>query len=81
MSDAEIKSRFHILHLEVAHGKNEFFFSMIYRFYGVYLGSDRFEIHLHMQRPPLVRDLMAEVEKKTRVTLANQQLLFRGTTI
>ena len=31
-----------------------------------------------MERPPLVRDLMAEVEKKSRVTLANQQLLFRG---
>ena len=44
----------------------------------IWLGSDRFEIHLHMERPPLVRDLMAEVERKSRVTLANQQLLFRG---
>lgn len=31
-----------------------------------------------MERPPLVRDLMVEVEKKSRVTLANQQLLYRG---
>jgi hypothetical protein len=42
------------------------------------IGSDRYEIHLHMQRPPLVRDLMEEVEKKSRVTTANQQLLYRG---
>ena len=43
-------------------------------------GSDRYEIHLHMERPPVVRDLMEELEKKARVTLINQQILFRGTT-
>jgi len=42
------------------------------------IGSDRYDIHLHMERPPLVRDLMVEVEKKSRVTLVNQQLLYRG---
>jgi hypothetical protein len=31
-----------------------------------------------MERPPLVKDLMEEVEKKARVTVMNQQLLFRG---
>lgn len=43
------------------------------------LGSDRFDIHLHLERPPLVSDLMNEVEKKARVTTQNQQLIFRGT--
>ncbi len=42
------------------------------------VGSDRYDIHLHMQRSPLVRDLMEEVEKKSRVTMINQQLLYRG---
>jgi hypothetical protein len=42
------------------------------------IGSDRYEIHLHMERPPLVRDLMEEVENKSRVTTINQQLLYRG---
>lgn len=42
------------------------------------LGSDRYDIHLHMERPPLVQDLMEEVEKKSRVTVINQQLLYRG---
>lgn len=32
-----------------------------------------------MERPPLVKDLMAEVETKSRVTILNQQLLYRGT--
>ena len=31
-----------------------------------------------MERPPLVQDLMEEVEKKARVTIMNQQLLYRG---
>lgn len=31
-----------------------------------------------MERPLLVRDLMEEVEKKARVTLQNQQILYRG---
>ncbi|CAF2507059.1 unnamed protein product [Rotaria sp. Silwood2] len=61
MTSTDIKSRFYILHLEVAHGS-----------------SDRYDIHLHMERPPLVRDLMEEVEKKARVTMMNQQLLYRG---
>ncbi|UJR10134.1 hypothetical protein I4U23_014353 [Adineta vaga] len=60
MSNSEIKSRYHILHVEVQHG------------------SDRFDIHLHLERPPVVRDLMMEVEKKARVTAHNQQLVFRG---
>ncbi|CAF0970952.1 unnamed protein product [Rotaria sp. Silwood1] len=60
MSNTEIKSRFHILHVEVSHG------------------SDRYDIHLHLERPPLVKDLMEEVEKKARVTTVNQQLIFRG---
>ncbi|CAF1216626.1 unnamed protein product [Adineta steineri] len=60
MSNKEIKSRYHILHVEVQHG------------------SDRFDIHLHLERPPIVRDLMDEVEKKARVTAMNQQLIFRG---
>lgn len=42
------------------------------------LGSDRYDIHLHMERSPLVQDLMEEVEKKSRVTVINQQLLYRG---
>jgi hypothetical protein len=44
----------------------------------IILGSDRYDIHLHMQRSPLVKDLMEEVEKKSRVTMINQQLLYRG---
>ncbi|CAF2973982.1 unnamed protein product [Rotaria socialis] len=60
MSNLEIKSRFHILHVEVSHG------------------SDRHDIHIHMERPPLVRDLMEEVENKSHVTMPNQQLIFRG---
>jgi hypothetical protein len=31
-----------------------------------------------MERTPLVKDLMEEVEKKSRVTIVNQQLLYRG---
>jgi len=48
--------------------------------YSIYyhIGSDRYDIHLHMERPPLVRDLMIEVEKKSQVTIVNQQLLYRG---
>ncbi|CAF3888873.1 unnamed protein product [Rotaria sordida] len=60
MTNTDIKSRFYIVHLEVAHG------------------SDRYDIHLHMEHSPLVRDLMEEVEKKARVTMMNQQLLYRG---
>jgi hypothetical protein len=45
------------------------------------LGSDRYDIHLHMERSPLVKDLMEEVEKKARVTTMNQQLIFRGKNI
>ncbi|CAF1206135.1 unnamed protein product [Rotaria sordida] len=60
MSNTEIKSRFHILHVEVSHG------------------ADRHDIHLHMERPPLVKDLMEEVERKARVMTTNQQLIFRG---
>lgn len=41
-------------------------------------GSDRHDIHLHLERPPVVRDLMEELEKKSRVTVPNQQLIFRG---
>ena len=41
-------------------------------------GSDRHDIHLHKERPPVVKDLMEEVEKKARVTEKNQQLIFRG---
>jgi hypothetical protein len=44
----------------------------------IILGSDRYDIHLHMQRSPLVKDLMEEVEKKSRVTIINQQLLYSG---
>ena len=44
----------------------------------MYQGADRYDIHLHLERPPLVRDLMEEVEKKARVTMMNQQLVFRG---
>jgi hypothetical protein len=44
----------------------------------IIIGSDRYDIHLHMERSPLVRDLMGEVEKKSRVTIVNQQLLYRG---
>ena len=77
MSETQIKSRFHILHLEVSHGKikNSMFILIIEC---SIVGSDRYEIHLHMQRSPLVRDLMEEVEKKSRVTMINQQLLYRG---
>ncbi|CAF1007514.1 unnamed protein product [Didymodactylos carnosus] len=41
-------------------------------------GSDRYEINLHMEREPLVYDLQEELEKKARVTVANQKLNFRG---
>jgi hypothetical protein len=41
-------------------------------------GADRYDIHLHNQRPSTVRDLMQELEKKSRVTTGNQQLIFRG---
>jgi hypothetical protein len=34
-----------------------------------------------MERSPLVKDLMEEVEKKARVTTMNQQLIFRGKNI
>ncbi|CAF0739243.1 unnamed protein product [Didymodactylos carnosus] len=45
---------------------------------GVLHGSDRYEVHLHMEREPLVRDLQEELEKKARVMVANQKLMFRG---
>jgi hypothetical protein len=41
-------------------------------------GSDRYDIHLHMERPILVKDLMQELEKKSRVAMTNQQILYRG---
>jgi hypothetical protein len=47
-------------------------------FFHIIKGSDRYDIHLHMERSPLVKDLMEEVEKKARVTTMNQQLLYRG---
>ncbi|CAF1034832.1 unnamed protein product [Rotaria magnacalcarata] len=61
MTNIDIKSRFYLLQLEVAHG------------------SDRYDIHIHMERPPLVLDLMQEIENKARVPIMNQQLLYRGT--
>jgi hypothetical protein len=76
MSNSEIKSRFYILHVEVSHGKIKFLKSN--RKYLSRTGADRYDIHIHLERPPLVRDLMEEVEKKARVTLMNQQLIFRG---
>jgi hypothetical protein len=75
MTNTDIKSRFYILHLEIALGKENFF--RIYFQYNI-IGSDRHDIHLHMERPPLVRDLMEEIEKKSRVTVINQQLIYRG---
>jgi hypothetical protein len=54
----------------------QYFPKYIFSYYSI--GSDRYDIQLHMERPPLVKDLMKEVEKKTRVTMANQQLLYRG---
>jgi hypothetical protein len=41
-------------------------------------GADRYDIHLQRETPPTVRDLFHEVEKKTRVSRTNQQLVFRG---
>lgn len=79
MSNSEIKSRFHILHIEVSHGEIRLLKMLkIESYFFVYLGADRYDIHLHFERAPLVRDLMEEVEKKSRVTLMNQQLIFRG---
>jgi len=31
-----------------------------------------------MDRPPLVKDLMEELEKKSLVTTMNQQIFYRG---
>lgn len=42
------------------------------------LGADRYDIHLTKDRPLTVRDLMEEIERKSRVTISNQQLIFRG---
>lgn len=58
--------------------KKSFCFSSKISFFCFRLGSDRYDIHLHMERPLLVRDLMEELEKKARVTLENQQILYRG---
>ena len=80
MSNNEIQSRFHIIHLEVAHGEKSYGLEgdSSTGFHEI-SGSDRYEIHLHMERPPVVKDLMEELEKKARVTLINQQILYRGT--
>lgn len=78
MSNSEIRSRFHILHVEVQHGKMNISFLIECFVLNDLTGADRYDIHLHLERPPLVRDLMEEVEKKARVTMMNQQLVFRG---
>ena len=49
--DIEIKSRFHILYLEVSHGKRNFFFEESISH--LIVGSDRYDIQLHMERPPV----------------------------
>jgi hypothetical protein len=77
MSNPEIKSRFYILHVEVSHGKIAFH-QLNREMIDICTGADRYDIHLHLERSPLVRDLMEEVEKKARVTTMNQQLIFRG---
>ncbi|CAF1652847.1 unnamed protein product, partial [Adineta ricciae] len=41
-------------------------------------GSDQYDIHFHMDRPPLVRDLMEQLQGKTHVTMVNQQVFYRG---
>jgi hypothetical protein len=75
MANTDINNRFRILHLEVSHGKKHFFFELQFL---VFIGSDQYEIHFRMDRPPLVKDLMEELEKKTLVTTMNQQIFYRG---
>ncbi|UJR35903.1 hypothetical protein I4U23_028646 [Adineta vaga] len=41
-------------------------------------GSDQYDIHFHMDRPPLVRDLMEQLQGKSHVTMVNQQVFYRG---
>ncbi|CAF0932453.1 unnamed protein product [Adineta steineri] len=41
-------------------------------------GADQYDVHFHMERPPLVRDLMEDLENKTHVPIMNQQVFYRG---
>jgi hypothetical protein len=79
MANTDINNRFRILHLEVSHGKKNFFFRTIISIIQyIFIGSDQYEIHFRMDRPPLVKDLMEELEKKSLVTTMNQQIFYRG---
>lgn len=47
-------------------------------YYSTKIGSDRHECAIYSNSPPIVEDLLNELEKKTRVPKSSIQLIFKG---